>query len=98
MCLLIRQPKNKVVSDEKLQISYENNDDGAGFSYARNGKVYVEKFRDFGKFLTNYKLAVERFGKTSDFVVHFRLQTHRDERRDIQCPPIQSQLPSVVCT
>ena len=76
MCLLISQPKNKSVSEEHLKTAYENNNDGAGFCYADNGRIIINKFRSFKKFYNQYETATKKHGATSDFIIHFRMSTH----------------------
>ena len=89
MCLLIQQPKNREVSREKLKTAFDNNPDGAGFSYAHNGRVHVEKFRKFKPFYKRYKKAVSVVGKTSDFIVHFRLTTHGTNKGTFNVHPFR---------
>ena len=80
MCLLINQRNNKPIKKEYLQTAYTCNNDGAGFSYARNGKLIINKYRNFNKFYKAYKTAVHSYGNESDFIIHFRLATNGVEK------------------
>ncbi len=70
MCLLIAS-NVKVANRNWLYNGFHNNDDGAGFSYAHEGKIVVNKgFFDFEEF---YKAYTEM--PDCPNLVHFRLAT-----------------------
>ena len=80
MCLLINQTNNKPIKKQYLQNANDSNPDGIGFAYAENGKIQVEKFRNFEAFYKAYKRAITQHGKKSSFIVHFRYSTHGIEK------------------
>lgn len=75
MCIIavskkgIRQP-----SFDQLRNMFDNNPDGAGYMYARNGKVHIHKgFMNWEDFIRNVKN--ENFTKDDPVVYHFRIST-----------------------
>ena len=79
MCVIMAKPKGiDMPDDETIQNMWCRNPDGAGFMYAKDGQVHIEK--GFMK-LAALKAALKRVGKTVDFkntavVMHFRITTH----------------------
>lgn len=71
MCIIIAKPKGLVLSKRTMKNSWENNDDGAGFVYARDGKLVIVKELDsFRKFWKTYR----RHGLDHENVLlHFRI-------------------------
>ena len=75
MCIIavskkgVRQP-----SLEQLRTMYDNNPDGAGYMFARDGKVHIHKgfmtYVDFEK-----AIKAEKFTKDDPVVYHFRIST-----------------------
>lgn len=75
MCIIavskkgVRQP-----SLEQLKTMYNNNPDGAGYMFARKGKVFIHKgFMTWEDFERNIKR--EAFDKEDPVVYHFRIST-----------------------
>ena len=65
----IRQP-----SEQQLRDMFRNNPDGAGYMYARNGKVYIHKgFMQEDDFINAVKS--EKFTKDDPVVYHCRIST-----------------------
>lgn len=74
MCIAILSPENHTVPKEHLEQSFNSNDDGAGFMYAENETLHIEKgFMDFDSFYAAYKPHEEK-----PIAVHFRITTHGD--------------------
>jgi hypothetical protein len=72
MCIAIYKPEGKVLSQETLKECYDNNPDGAGFMYAQNKKLHIEKgFFSYDSFYQAYKQH-----ETKQAVIHFRIKTH----------------------
>ena len=75
MCIIavsragVRQP-----SLDQLRIMYNNNPDGAGYMFARGGRVYIHKgfmtWTDFSR-----AMKAENFTKKDPVVYHFRIST-----------------------
>ena len=72
MCIAIYKPENKVISKATLQECYSGNPDGAGFMYAEDKKLHIQKgFFDFNSFYDAYKQHEHK-----QAVLHFRIKTH----------------------
>lgn len=86
MCIIVYKPAGiKSPSWTTLHNCFENNNDGAGFMYAENDKVYFEKgFMSWKSF----KRAFKPFKNRTDLpiVVHFRITTHGGTSREL-CHP-----------
>lgn len=72
MCLAIFCPAHKILSESLLKNGFEANGDGAGFAYARNNQLIVEK--GFWNF-TDFWLAFRKIQRGVPTLVHFRLQS-----------------------
>jgi glutamine amidotransferase len=74
MCIIISNEAGKIIPKDHLVQSFEHNDDGAGFAWAENDELHIEKgFMTFADFWNAYE---PHQGKAS--VVHFRITTHGD--------------------
>jgi len=72
MCIAIYKPADKILSQETLNECYNSNPDGAGFMYAQDKKLHIEKgFFSYDSFYKAYK---EHENKQA--VIHFRIKTH----------------------
>jgi len=72
MCIAINKPENVLIPHKHLEESWKRNDDGAGFMYAEDGKLYIEKgFMSFDHFMQAYTPH-----EAKPAVVHFRITTH----------------------
>ena len=72
MCIAIYKPEGKVLSQATLQECYDSNPDGAGFMYAQDKKLHIEKgFFSYDSFYQAYKKH-----ETKQAVIHFRIKTH----------------------
>lgn len=72
MCIAVVVPKGLTLSDKVLSNCWENNSDGAGFMYAEDGVLHVQKgFMTFKSFLEAYEPHKSKGG-----VLHFRIKTH----------------------
>lgn len=68
MCLLGFSKRGDQITRQSLRIGFENNGDGAGFAYAKDGELIVKKgFFSFNSFYEAYK---ESIGYPT--IVHFR--------------------------
>ena len=74
MCIIAIKPKNAVISVNRLKNCWENNSDGAGFMYAEDGQLIIEKG------LMTLDNLIEAYDKIKpeekDVVLHFRFGTH----------------------
>lgn len=72
MCIAIYKPEGKVISLATLKECYTSNPDGAGFMYAENKKLHIEKgFFSFQSFYDAFKKH-----ESKQTVIHFRIKTH----------------------
>jgi glutamine amidotransferase len=89
MCLLITQEKGSSIEEQKLQNAYDNNNDGAGYCFVKNGKIEIKKYRNFKKFHKAYKRDVKAYGKETNFIVHFRIGTHGQSEGTLNVHPFK---------
>ena len=79
MCIIAAKPAGVNMPEDKiLENMWNRNDDGAGFMYAVNGKVYIEK--GFMKY-KDLKTRLDQLGRKYNLrklpmVMHFRITTH----------------------
>jgi hypothetical protein len=72
MCIAINKPEGKLIPHTYLEQSFLNNDDGAGFMYAEDNQLHIEKgFMEFDDFMNAYTKHEEK-----PCAVHFRIKTH----------------------
>ena len=72
MCIAIYKPEGKILSQATLTECYDSNPDGAGFMYAENKKLHIEKgFFSFQSFYDAFKKH-----ENKQTVLHFRIKTH----------------------
>ena len=72
MCIAIYKPKDKHIKKETLNLCYQNNPDGAGFMFAEDKELKIQKgFFNFEKFYKAYKKH-----EAKKCVIHFRIKTH----------------------
>ena len=72
MCIAIYKPEGKILSQATLTECYDSNPDGAGFMYAENKKLHIEKgFFSFQSFYDAFKKH-----ENKQIVLHFRIKTH----------------------
>jgi glutamine amidotransferase len=72
MCIAIYKPADKILSQETLNECYNSNPDGAGFMYAQDKKLHIEK--GFFSYESFYQAFKEHEHKQA--VLHFRIKTH----------------------
>lgn len=77
MCIIaIVKSGVEMPSKEILQTCWRNNPDGAGYMFARNGKVEIRKgFMTFANFYTSLMSLSEKDQKELPFILHFRIGT-----------------------
>jgi hypothetical protein len=72
MCIAIYKPEGKIIPYNTLKECYDANPDGAGFMYAENKVLHIEKgFFSLKEFYQSY---VKHQDKQA--VLHFRIKTH----------------------
>jgi hypothetical protein len=82
MCIAIYKPENKIISKATLQECYSSNPDGAGFMFADDKQLNIEKgFFNFDSFYNAYKQHQDK-----KVVIHFRIKTH-GEINKTNCHP-----------
>lgn len=82
MCLAIYKPAGAVIPVEHLRNGHDHNDDGCGFCYSENGKLFIVKgmfsFEEF------YKLYKPK--EHLPMLIHFRAGTHGG-KNTLNCHP-----------
>lgn len=75
MCIIIYKPGEVWITKRTLRTCWNNNSDGAGFMFATDGKLQVQK--GYMRFKTFWKAYRTAFGENyeSPFVIHFRIGT-----------------------
>lgn len=88
MCIIVyKSAEEKFPSKTTLKTCFENNPDGAGFMYAYNKKVYIEKgFVKFNEFWKKLQATRKLVGDALPYVLHFRISTQAGKRPDCTHP------------
>ena len=94
MCVIAYKPLNVAFPEEAtLKNCWDNNPDMAGFMYAWNDHVYIqkgyEKFEDFMKALNKIR---EKTGDDIPFVMHFRISTQGFDKACCQPFPLSGNM------
>lgn len=94
MCVIAYKPLNVAFPEEAtLKNCWDNNPDMAGFMYAWNDHVYInkgyEKFEDFMKALNKVR---EKTGDDIPFVMHFRISTQGFDKACCQPFPLSGNM------
>ena len=88
MCLAVYKPAKCHIEKRKLRRGFAANPDGAGFMFAANNELHIQKgFFSFRAFYKTYR-EYESRNPDSDFVIHFRIATSGKVVRD-NCHPIK---------
>jgi len=75
MCLAILKPANEHIIKRRLRQGFQENPDGAGFMYVKNGQLKIDKgYFSFRSFYKAYRQAEQKC-PDSNFVIHFRIAT-----------------------
>ena len=76
MCIAILKPKGEIIKKATLKTCFENNDDGAGYMFVKNGVLqFVKGFFTFKNFWNSYVKNVVKNGNPIS-AIHFRITTH----------------------
>jgi len=76
MCIAILKPKGEIIKKATLKTCFENNDDGAGYMFVKNGALqFVKGFFTFKNFWNSYVKNVVKNGNPIS-AIHFRITTH----------------------
>ena len=92
MCIICVSEKGiEQPTQEKIRLMFEHNPHGAGYMYARNGRVTIHKgFMDCEEFLA--QIAKERFTADDAVVYHFRISTQAGVNPEMTHPfPLSSE-------
>jgi len=95
MCIIVYKPLNVAFPTKKtLKTCFDNNSDGAGFMYAVNNKVYIEKgFMGFKSFHKALKQVRMNYGDDIPYVLHFRISTQGGTKQELCHPyPLSSKM------
>tara|TARA_R110002020_G_scaffold32697_8_gene100273 strand:+ start:724 stop:1461 length:738 start_codon:yes stop_codon:yes gene_type:complete len=76
MCIAILKPDGETIKKDRLKTCFDNNDDGAGYMFVKNGKLlFVKGFFTFKNFWNSYVKNVVKNGNPIS-AIHFRITTH----------------------
>ena len=76
MCIAIFKPRNVSIKKKVLKECWISNPDGAGYMFAKDGKITIKKEVDhFEKFFQMYNRDYQN-NQDCNFVLHFRIATH----------------------
>ena len=92
MCVICASPKGtRQPSISEIRKMFHRNPDGAGYMYAKDGKVYIHKgFMNLDDFLDAIK--GERFTAQDSVVYHFRISTQAGVNPEMTHPfPLSNQ-------
>jgi predicted glutamine amidotransferase len=79
MCIAIAKlPNRELPSEETLKICWNNNDDGAGFAFNYDNRVFIKKgFMTFADFMEKLRYYDNKYDlKKCGMLIHFRIATH----------------------
>jgi predicted glutamine amidotransferase len=79
MCIAILQPAGTRLTKQKAENSFDSNPHGAGYMYAHDGKLVVNKaFYTFKELWEALEPDLDQYAETCPFVIHMRIKTHGD--------------------
>ena len=94
MCIICVSPaKTRQPSISQIKTMFMNNPHGAGYMFAREGRVHIHKgFMDIDSFLSAVK--AEHFTAKDSVVYHFRISTQAGVNPEMTHPfPLSNRLP-----
>ena len=94
MCIICVSPaRTRQPSISQIKMMFLNNPHGAGYMYARDGRVHIHKgFMDIDSFLSAVK--AEHFTAKDSVVYHFRISTQAGVNPEMTHPfPLSNRLP-----
>ena len=94
MCIICVSPaRTRQPSISQIKTMFLNNPHGAGYMYARDGRVHIHKgFMDIDSFLSAVK--AEHFTAKDSVVYHFRISTQAGVNPEMTHPfPLSNRLP-----
>ena len=94
MCIICVSPaRTRQPSISQIKMMFLNNPHGAGYMYARDGRVHIHKgFMDIDSFLSAIK--AEHFTAKDSVVYHFRISTQAGVNPEMTHPfPLSNRLP-----
>ena len=96
MCIICVSPaRTRQPSISQIKMMFLNNPHGAGYMYARDGRVHIHKgFMDIDSFLSAVK--AEHFTAKDSVVYHFRISTQAGVNPEMTHPfPLSNRLPNM---
>jgi len=76
MCIAILKPEGEILTKDTLRTCFNNNQDGSGFMFAKDGELIMEKgFFQFNEFWNAYRTSMIKY-RDPISIVHFRIATH----------------------
>ena len=96
MCIICVSPaRTRQPSISQIKMMFLNNPHGAGYMFAREGRVHIHKgFMDIDSFLSAVK--AEHFTAKDSVVYHFRISTQAGVNPEMTHPfPLSNRLPNM---
>ena len=96
MCIICVSPaRTRQPSISQIKTMFMNNPHGAGYMFAREGRVHIHKgFMDIDSFLSAVK--AEHFTAKDSVVYHFRISTQAGVNPEMTHPfPLSNRLPNM---
>lgn len=96
MCIICVSPaRTRQPSFSQIKMMFLNNPHGAGYMFAREGRVHIHKgFMDIDSFLSAVK--AEHFTAKDSVVYHFRISTQAGVNPEMTHPfPLSNRLPNM---
>ena len=96
MCIICVSPaRTRQPSISQIKMMFLNNPHGAGYMYARDGRVHIHKgFMDIDSFLSAVK--AEHFTAKDSVVYHFHISTQAGVNPEMTHPfPLSNRLPNM---
>lgn len=96
MCIICASPANaKQPTIKTIRAMFQNNRHGAGYMYARDGKVYIHKgYMNIEEYLA--AIRAENFTAEDSVVYHFRISTQAGVNPEMTHPfPLSNRLPDM---
>lgn len=85
MCVIIAIPKGQKINEEEIKSAWRTNDDGAGYMYRHNGKVFYKRgFMDRDEYIEEVMKLIGKY----EIVLHLRISTS-DKVNPIQTHPYE---------
>ena len=95
MCLAILKTKGSKITKDELLECWETNDDGGGYAFAKDGKLFVKRSLDKDEFISSLLKSIKTFD--ANYLIHFRIATSGTIDMLSNCHPFAIDRDNVFC-